>query len=496
MTTSPIITENLASQRLAVNGELPRFWRMNRLEAYYWGWQYEDLKYSWTDHYGLDANGLKVAVGMYQRKPKMLVSLPKAMVNAVVSFLFGRGRFPDVISEDEGAQEWIRYFMKKAKVAKVAKQVAALGNIVGTVFWTFQVINGKFSLKAYNGKVCYPTFASEDDDDPISVLIRFKFKDPSGVWRWFQKLYDQNRIVNYDQPLWITDDTPIFKELEVNEHGLGFVPGVWIRNMDAELPFHGGMFDGVGLYDDEGALRHFDAINYLASQFDRSLHYNLDPQLVLKKLTQADYDRCLAKSPIAPWVMGDGEAQLLEATGNTFDKAETRLKTMIATVCQMQSVILLDPTAVDIKADSSKALERLYAPMLTLIDSQRGNYGDEGIAALISKMLRAVDILKTRGFKILKEDDPGVAIKTDEVSLSWGDYFDRTPEDMKADIERVSMAVNSNLLSDESAVKYIASDFAIEDIAAEMERIEAQKAARISAFSSGPSSGADFSEDQ
>lgn len=268
-----------------------------------------------------------------------------------------------------------------------------------------------------------------------------------------------------------------------------------MRNLDAELPYHGGMFDGQGLYDDEGAIRHFDAINYLASQFDRSLHYNLDPQLVLKKLAQADYDRCLAKSPGVPWVMGEGDAQLLEATGNTFDKAETRLKAMIATVCKMQSVILMDPAEFDIKADSSKAMERLYAPMLTLIDSERGNYGDEGIVPLISKMLRAVEVLKTRGFKITKEDDPGVSIGSDEVALSWGDYFDRTAADMKADIERVTLAINGNLLSEESAVRYVASDFAIEDVEAELDKIKVEKSKQISAFASG-SGGGDFSEEQ
>lgn len=493
MPTIPIITQYLATQRFAVNGELPRYWRMNRLEAYYWGWQYEDLQYGWTDHFGLDSDGKKVAVGLYQRKPKIIVDLPRAMVNTVVSFLFSRGRFPDLQAQDApGAQAWIDMIRRRAKLEKVSKQVATLGNIVGTVFWTFNIVNGKFSLKAYNGKVCYPVFADEGSDELESVSILYKFKDSDGKWRWYRKEYTRDRVILYDQPEWTTDATPAFNVVEENVHELGFVPGVWIRNLDAELPYYGGMFDGQGLYDSEGAIRHFDAINYLTSQFDRSLHYNLDPQLVLKKLTNSDYERCLAKSPGFPWVMGDGDAQLLEATGNTYDKAEERLKAMIAGVLKTHRVILMDPAELDLSADSSKALERLLSPMLALVDCERGNYGDEGLVPLLSLMLRAVEILKARGLKF--QFDPGVDIDGDEVTLSWGDYFERTAQDMRADLDRAVAAVSSNMLSEDSAMRYMASDFAIADIEAEKEKIEAEKASRVQSFGAhlGAGVGADF----
>lgn len=488
MSTIPIITENLSlsQQRFAVNGELPRFWRMNRLEAYYWGWQYEDLAYKWTDHHGLDSDGKKVNVGMYKRRPKIIVDLPRAMVNAVVAFLFSRGRFPDLTVEGDNAQNWINLFKKKAKLEKVAKQVATLGNIVGSVFWTFQVINGKFSLKAYNGKVCYPQFEDDSGDELTSVLIRYKFKDANNEWRWFQKLYDKDRVVAFDQPKWVSEQVPNFQIVEENVHNLGFVPGTWVRNLDTDLPYFGGMYDGQGLYDSEGSLTHFDAINYLTSQFDRSLHFNLDPQMVFFGLSQADYERTLAKSPMTPWVLGkstESDAKLLETTGNSYDKAEERLKTMVATVCKNQRVILMDPAELDIKADSSKAMERLFAPMLTLIDTERGNYGDEGLVPLLSKMLRAADILKSQGLKL--QDDPGGVIEDDNVVLTWGDYFDRTPADMKADLDRAVTAMSSNLLSEESAVRYVASDFAIEDVQAEIEKINAEKASRVSSFSQG-----------
>jgi hypothetical protein len=96
-------------------------------------------------------------------------------------------------------------------------------------------------------------------------------------------------------------------------------------------------------------------------------------------------------------------------------------------------------------------------------------------------MLRTLDIMKSRGFSF--KDDPGGLIQNDEVALSWGDYFERGSDDMKTDMDRAIAAVSSNLLSQESAVRYVASDFAIEDVQAEMDRIKAESESRVTAFS-------------
>lgn len=482
MPNAPILLENLHAIRTAIDGELPRFWRMNRLEAYYWGWQYADLEYEWNDYDVFDSEGKKKVVKLAERKPKIIVDIPKAMVNTVVSFLFSRGRFPDLSGVGEVAQQTLDVIKRQTRLVSVAKQVAALGNIVGSVFWVFHVFNGRFTLKGYNGKVCYPVFDDADPFEPVEVRIVYKYKDSNGDWRWFRKDYTREAVILYDNPLAQSGEVPTFAEVEASVHDLGFVPGVWVRNLNAELPFPGSEMDGASLYEGQGTLSHFDSVNYMTSLMDRSLMSNLDPQVILKGLTQTDYDRAALRSSRTPWVLGkDGEASLLEAEGTTYDKAEAFIKARVAAVLKNCRVILMDPSELDIKADSSRALERLFSPMLGLIDEERVNYGEDGMALLLQKMLRAVDIFKSRGLGI--QGIPNGILEGDEVNLSWGNFFEPSDAELKDNLERVVAAVGADLLSQETAVSYIKSDFAVEDAAAELDLIKKEKAERVQSFS-------------
>lgn len=486
MPTIPIAKQYLfANTRFQVNGELPRYWRMNRLEAYYWGWQYEDLKYNWDDE-PCDVNGRKIPIPLSQRKPKQIMGLPRAMVNTVTSFLFSRGRFPDIRADGgkKNAQEMIGQLVRQTKIMKAAKKTAVLGNIVGTVFWTFSVYNGRFSLKTYNAKVCFATFSNEDSDEPIEVKVIYKYKDDDGKWKWYRKDFTQNEVILYDTPEWIADEFPKFNVVEVNQHDLGFVPGVWIKNLEADLPFDGSSNDGQGLFEADSILRGCDSINYMVSQLDRALHNNLDPQLILTGITQMDFDKPLQRSVKVPWMLGkEGKADLLEATGVTFDKAQAYIKERTVEILRDARVILIDPSSIDIKADSSKALERLFAPMLAQVDEERVNYGDEGMAPLFSKMLRATHILQSQGFKV--QGAPHGEIETDEVSLSWGNFFDPTDQELRENLDRAVQAVSANLLSEDTAVSYVASDFSIQDVESEKKKIIAEKKARVDSFSEG-----------
>jgi hypothetical protein len=110
--------------------------------------------------------------------------------------------------------------------------------------------------------------------------------------------------------------------------------------------------------------------------------------------------------------------------------------------------------------------------LVCLADNLRVSYGQCALLELARMILRASQVfsLKAGGAPLPPLDALA------PVSLRWPDWYPDDALDGQRTAETLISLVNAKQLSRETALRIIASDYDIEDVTAEMERIKAEGA--------------------
>jgi hypothetical protein len=124
-------------------------------------------------------------------------------------------------------------------------------------------------------------------------------------------------------------------------------------------------------------------------------------------------------------------------------------------------------------ATSGRALELMNQGLLWLADNLRISYGEGAMLTLARMVLRAGEKYQLRlADKILPQLDPAATL-----SLIWPSWYPETSGDRQCDASTLTTLVANGQLSRETALKAIAATYDIEDIPAELARIDAARAA-------------------
>ena len=506
-------------------GTSPRFKRLDRYEAYYKGLQHESKKIDWDGSYisNLRDDITPVTspppafagqgVPLKGRRPSADYNLCRIIVDRYTGLLFSDKRRPKIRCEDDPeTDDFANTVAQETNFYSVMSQARTVGGAEGSVALTFQIRDGEVLFEVVNPKHCNVTWADrkrlvpgkldiqyqypEDEYDPVSKKIRT-------VYYIYRRVVDDQLDVTF-RPMPVSQDGEVQWEPDpssVGQHGLGRCPVVWVQNRPDEI-------DIDGAPDCEGAYDSFDMIDRLVSQSERAALYNGDPTTILKMNPNLVPPGGVSPGSDHMLPVGEGgDAHLMELAGTGVDAMMKLAETLRKYALEMTQCVLVDPDKISGAAQSAKAIEYLYQPMLLRADVLRVQYANamkdlmgmaldcarrkmgeravpgEGIVRETLKLSQKPVIDGATGEEIVGADGrrmtaprgPGAGT---HLTVSWGPYFEPSDQDVQVVVATIAAARMAGLISEETAVKRVAPLFGIEDVKKEMEIAAAEKAAQ------------------
>ena len=481
-------------------------------EALYRGTQYEGrgLAPSWDKA----APGAK-RVPLRLQKPSVQYDLPKLTVRRVTSMLFGDGRHPAFAFElvDEGPEdsaqdeasedtekevaEWLGGLAKRSHLWRKCLVWSRLGCAAGSGCMVWGVVDGEAEFRPLRSQHCTPTFDPRRPNRLIALELRYKFprvvkeqaRDGSVVERvvdyWHRETWDdQTHTVFADAPVDDRGREPSWTIEDEVTHGLGRVPGVWVRPLDDADE---ASLDGESIF--EGVEDIVEDVDRVLSQKSRALRYNLDPTRVWFGLSERD--EASVRNADGPAVSvsskTDGaDVTQLELNGSSLEVAESHANAQRARALETLRVVSPDPDKLLAAANSRVALELLYAPMRELVSEVRATFGG-ALEELFAQILDAVRSgpLSAAGALALRPP----AIPPGSVCLSWGAHFAASVQEQSTAASTATLLVQDRLLDRESAIKWVCRVLGISDASAVLRVLEDEDAQALAA--SGGSTVAD-----
>lgn len=424
-------------------------------------------------------------VPLRDRAPSVRFNMCRTVVQDSVAMLFGEGRFPQVMGDGPtDAQAWAA-FIKATKLPKVMKR-AALRGAVGSTAIRFRVLNNRPFFDVLDTTYLTPIWRDDAPDTLDRVVERYKVKGsalvadgfniPSealGLDHWWQRTWDGEAEWRH-APMLVQEwkdknrpPLPIDRGRSVR-HDLGVVPIVWIENLPG---------------DDEpdGACTFAPAIDsqieleYQLSQAGRGLKYSADPTLLLKEPAVAEDGTLQRGADTALVVSKDGDAKLLEISGGA--------SAAVIEYCRALREYALESVrghraAADkiSAAQSGRALELMYQPLVWLTDDLRTSYGESGLLDVL-RMVQAV--VRTGRVRLKDRDGAALEVPKGDVTLRWPAFFPATHEDKQSEATALATLIHDEVISKQTATRLVAPNYDIEDIEAERGLIAGEMAEQM-----------------
>lgn len=448
---------------------------------------YDHLQYAYCE----ELNNSNETISIFDRRPSVRIRIAKMVVDDSVSLLFGDGHFPTFETSSDELRANLDEIKKCTHLNEAMTHAATRGS-VGSIAILMKIIDGYVSFKPMCTEFLTPVFKDSNPDILVSVREKYKIKGKELVdygysqkevnslenesTYWIERVWDDNdetRFLPY--PVVYDVENPPAKIVDSErsvEHALGFVPIVWIKNLGDE--------NGIdGRCTFEPAIENNIEIDYQLSQVGRGLRYSSDPTLVIKDDGDLADTGKIKKSANRAIVLGaESDAKYLEISGKACDAVLSFVEAVRKISLQNVGGNTVNPDKIS-TAQSGKAIELLYQPLVWLTDRLRVSYG-KGLLQIINMV-----ILASHKFEI-KVSSPLIGEKekikplkdldmTSPVSLRWPSFFGATNSDKLQTAQALTTLKNSFLISQETAIKTIANDYSITDIQEEINQITAEE---------------------
>jgi hypothetical protein len=467
--------------KLPKDKDLPeRNFRLQVLQRVLNGTLYDELPHAFHE----EQNGAEEYIPLRDRRPCVRSNLCRTVVDDSVSLLFSEGHFPTVEMDSDEQKAAIAKLIKEIKLNAVMIDAATRGS-VGSVAILFRVLKKRVFLDVMSTEYLTPNWDPEAPDTLLSVTEKYKVsgksladqgysiaKDELGATFWFQRDWNDGAEVWY-LPWKVADENqePKIDKDKTVEHELGFVPVVWIRNLPG-----GDAIDGAPTFADEAIDTQIE-IDYQLSQAGRGLKYTSDPTLLIKEPAYGEQGPTVKGAANAIKVSAEGDAKLLEING-------TGAAAVLDYVKHLREIAIEtmhgDQTSPEKMAavQSGRAMEIAKRALVNLADRLRISYGEGAISEIVFMVVKAsqkIALQFKNGTKVGKFD------ANSDISLRWPDWFEPTLQDMAARANTLKTLCDSGLLSRETAIKILASEYDIEDAKAEKLLADADMAERNAA---------------
>ena len=435
----------------------------------------DDSIYDVLDHeFHEEYNGAGEYIPIAQRAPSVRYGLLQTVVNDSVSFLFAEGRFPSVDAGEEESEDFFKKVIKDTALNDVLIDAAQRGSVGSVAIW-MRVLANRVFFKALETTFLTPSFKANAPDVLEKVVERYKVKgralreggytiadDDLETVFWFQREWNETHEFWF-KPTKVSDQK--FPKAVDNtagrttKHGLGFVPLVWIKNLPG-----GDDLDGACTF--KIAIPNSIEINYQLSQAGRGLKYSSSPTLVIKDAASlTPKNKMIAGDALV--VPPEGDAKLLEISGGAAQAVLEYVEGLRKMALEGVGGSRADSDKLS-AATSGRAMEMMNQALINLSDKLRSSYGENGLLRLI-KMVAAVSC----SVNLVDRDgnDLGKAKENLQIALVWPRWFAPTADDRQADANALGVLKGSSLISTETAVRSIASDYDVEDVEAEIKAI-------------------------
>lgn len=529
MLTTPAQRDLAAfSLKVSAYGETPRYWRINRYEAFYNGQQYDGRPSFWNNDYPLR-----------ERAPIVQVGFARAAVNRLATLVFGDRSFPSLTvkprvlratlsdAEREALQALVGEIVEALTLSHRMRQVLVEGLKCSSACVVTSLVDGCPALEILPSKWCTPTLAR--DGSVTSLVVQYKHPDENSSKRWcwyrreitaaYDRVYESQPFTEGQVPQW--EGVP-FVETTLR----GWCPVVWVRNIRPATAASADI-DGVSLID--GMEDEIEALDFELSQLYRNALYNGEPQMVTIGAQPPAQDGRVAtgaaawidaakwmvtgggggaakKSPGKIWPLPQGgDAKMLESSGSGAGIIKGAIDELRRVLCDATGVVLADPQTLGNGDLSARALTLMHAPMLDVADNLRVEYGAV-LVALVNQVLRhvadagaalvslpAVDAAASALARLAgnrpPEQQPDGTLRAGApvwlgagITMKWGPYFEPSAADRKEAVETASKACGDRpVISQRTAVKSVAALFGIDDVDAEVDAIEGEGATQRAA---------------
>lgn len=386
-----------------------RFASLDLLEQYYRGTVYDGRKFDWDGYYRGFGAAAAIEPGYYvplkHRRPSARYDIGKVVVRRLTSFVLGESNAPNInVPGDEEAEDYVRELARVSNLWSKLKLARNLGGSCGTACVSWSIKRGRPRIRVHNPKhVCVLRWADEDDLRPAEVLKAYSYEERREqadgtvktvtLWRvrvWteeVERVYEPipDEVQKEPGGLWRS-----WPSIEVR-HGFGFCPFYWVQNQPEEEDYDGAC-------DFDGACDLIDELNCVLSQTTKGTKANVDPTLVVRedpvKMAQVNQSRTVHKGS-GNAIFAQGGAEYLQLSPASVDAGLKSASDLERRILDMCGVVKPDAEKLSGAAQSGKALEILYAPMLATCDTLREQYGDHCAVPILLDMLRVARKLAT-----------------------------------------------------------------------------------------------------
>ena len=406
------------------------------------------------------------------RRPSVRYGLARLVVEDSVALLFSEGHFPAFDSPDPVIRDVLTAIAREVRLNAVMVEAGLRGSI-GSVALLLRVLRGRVFVDVLDTPYLSPQWKMDAPDTLCRVMERYKVRGAelvaqgyavanTGAVYWFQRVWDEE-FERWYEPLAVGSiEPPVEDAARTMRHGLGFVPLVWVKNLPG----------GVGV---DGACTFRSAIDtsieidYQLSQAGRGLKYSSDPTLLIRE--PAGIDGNMVRGAANALVVSEkGDAKLLEINGTASQAVIDYVR--ILRELALESVHGNRAEANRLSAPASgRALQLMNQGLLWLADNLRVSYGECALVSLANMIIAASQVYNLRvGGRVLPQ-----LSATAQVSLRWPDWYPDDALDGQRTAETLISLVAAGQMSRETAMRVLAADYDIEDVAAEMARIEAER---------------------
>lgn len=432
---------------------------------------YDHLQYDFGQE---RKDGMGEYIPLRERRPSVRYALSRIVVDDSVSLLFSEGHFPTPACDDEATQDMLAEIIKEARLNEVMIEAATVGS-VGSVAVLLRVLSNRVFFSVFNTQFLTPTWKADAPDTLAMVSEQYKVKgsvlaaagytiptDKQSMEFWFRRDWTEAEETWYlpaELPVLATDAVQWVRDAgKSTAHQLGFVPMVWIKNLPG-----GTATDGRCTFPTETIDTQIE-IDYQLSQAGRGLKYSSDPTLLLKE-PAVDNDGRMVKGGGNALIVGkDGDAKLLEING-------TAAQAVLEYVAGLREMALESAHGNRSNADklsaaqSGRAMELMMQSLIWLADKLRISYGEGALLDLLRMVVAA-----SGKFALVKKDGTPVGVLSADkpLSLRWPAWFAPTYADKQTQSLTLNTLCTTGLLSRETAVQSLASDYDIEDVQAEL----------------------------
>lgn len=501
-----VVQEN---EKVARLGMTPRQQELNRLWSWYRCSVYDARKIDWDGKESvskLDAEAIATAgfipPGFYDagatfplkfRKPSAPYNLVKVIVDRFTGLLFSEHSHPNFrVAGDPDTEDFVQALADESRLWQTAILTRTVGGAIGSVAVGFQFVDGKPIIEVHDPRWCNPKFK-----DPITMkldALEIRYMRPQEVLiggRWEEENYWYRRVITemediVYEPAAVGDGAePIWKIKTRAVHGFGFCPVVWVQNLPTIDDIDGDS-DCLGIYE------LVEAIDALLSQSFRGVLANCDPTPVI--VEDQDIGEIKKGSDNAIKVTKGGNFFYAELRGDGAKTAREFARELRDYALEVAQCVL-DSSQKNESQNNTTAteIERRYSSMMSKADKLREQYGQKCFLPLMQMMVNVCRKLYSPRLDeenqtivreyitlpprvVLQDDGSSVSVERrigagGVLSLQWPPYFKPTLSDAETSVRASSSAVSSGLIDKEHALKFIASHFGIEDVAALLKKL-------------------------